>query len=303
MALDFVSVVHVNVNCSRLERSLAFYRDALGLTALSHTNPVPQDGAGFGMPGRVQWDAWILHDDRGQSAQGVDLLEWKLPAPTGRPAAANELGFSRLLLSVRDAGALHARLAAAGAQALTPPVSLGGGRRGFLARDPDGALLEIAESAGGAASPRFAGVALGVASLAAAVPWYERVLGRRAGASEAFATDGVAFGLTGAARWREATLAATPSFAIRLVEWEAPHAIRVAPRAANTLGLYRAALLVDDAAKACAQLDEMGLAHSGAVWLDMGPDIPIDGLHAGFFPDPDGACLEWIERPRVRGAA
>jgi glyoxylase I family protein len=302
MALDFVSVVHVNVNCSRLERSLAFYRDALGLAPLSHANPVPQDGAGFGLPGRVQWDAWIIHDERGLRAPGIDLLEWKAPRPAGRPAAAHELGFSRLLLTARDVDALHARLTAAGAAPLAPPASLGGGRRGFLARDPDGALLEIAPSAEGDAAPRFAGVALGVASLTASVPWYERLLGLPASAPEAHAADGAAFGLAGPARWREATLAATPSFAIRLVEWQAPPAARGAARPANALGLYRMALLVDDDAKACAQLDALGLQHSGSVWLDMGPDIPVDGLHAGFFPDPDGACLEWIERPRMRGA-
>jgi catechol 2,3-dioxygenase-like lactoylglutathione lyase family enzyme len=301
VALDFVSVVHVNVNCSRLERSLAFYRDALGLAPLSHTKPLPQDGAGFGMPGRVQWDAWIIHDDRGLAAQGIDLLEWKAPAPVGQPAAANELGFSRLLFSVRDSGALHARLAGASAAPLAAPAALGGARRGFIARDPDGALLEIAEFADGAATPRFAGVALSVASLASAVPWYERLLGLRASAPVPCEADGTAFGLAGDARWREATFAATPWFAIRLVEWETPRAARATQRSANALGLYRMALLVDDAAKACAQLDALGLAHSGSIWLDMGPEIPIDGLHAGFFPDPDGACLEWIERPRPRG--
>ena len=302
MALEFSSVVHANVNCSQLARSLAFYRDALGLAPLSHTNPVPQDGAGFGMPGRVQWDAWIIHDDRGQAAQGIDLLEWRLPAPVGRPATANELGFSRLLLSVRGVGALHARLAANGAAPLSAPGPLGRARLGFVTRDPDGALFVIVESADGAATPRFAGVALSVASLASAVPWYERLLGIRASAPEPCAADGAALGLSGIARWREATLAARSSFAIRLVEWEQPRGARTAPRAANALGLYRMALLVEDAGKACAQLDELGLAHSGSVWLDMGPDIPIDGLHAGFFSDPDGACIEWIERPRMSRA-
>jgi catechol 2,3-dioxygenase-like lactoylglutathione lyase family enzyme len=303
MALDFVSVVHANVNCSRLERSLAFYRDALGLAPLSHTHPLPQEGAGFGLPGRVQWDAWILHDARGPNAPGIDLLEWKLPVPVGQPAAANELGFSRLLLGVRDSSGLHAQLTAASAAPLTGPAPLGDARRGFVARDPDGALLEVAESAEAGSSPRLAGVALNVASLAASASWYERLLGLRASAPETHSAEGAAFGLAGAARWREATLMATPSFALRLVEWESPRAVRTTPRSANALGLYRMALLVDDAAKACAQLDALGLAHSGAVWLDMGPQLPIDGLHAGFFPDPDGACLEWIERPRRRGAA
>ncbi len=299
MALDFASVVHVNVNCAELGRSLAFYRDALGLAPLSHTNPLPQEGAGFGLPGRVQWDAWIIHDDRGQAAQGIDLLEWKRPAPSGRPAVANALGFSRLLLSVRDPSALYARLAAGGA----PPIAaLGGARRGILARDPDGALLEISASADGTDAPRFTGVVLGVASLARAVSWYERLLGIRASAPERYEGNGAAFGLLGAARWREATFTATPSFAIRLVEWEQPAPLREPVRSANTLGLYRMALLVDDAAKACAQLDALALQHSGAVLLDMGPDIPIDGLRAGFFLDPDGACVEWIERPRLLGA-
>lgn len=300
MSLEFVSVVHVNVNCSQLARSLGFYQGALGLAPLSHTRPVPQDGAGFGMHGPVQWDAWIIHDDRGQAAQGIDLLEWKLPAPMGRPAAVHELGFSRLLLAVRDVAALHARLSAAGAAPRNAPTSLGGARRGFIARDPDGALLEIAEAADAVVTPRFAGVAINVADLAHAVPWYERVLGLRASAPRACEADGAAFELSGTARWREAELAASASFAIRLVEWQQPRALREARRPANALGLYRMALLVEDAAKACAQLDALGLVHSGSVRLDMGPDIPIDGLNAGFFHDPDSACLEWIERPRVR---
>ncbi|MBW2388409.1 MAG: VOC family protein [Deltaproteobacteria bacterium] len=48
MAISIERVMHVNVNCSDLERSLAFYRDVVGLAPASHTNPVPQDGAGFG---------------------------------------------------------------------------------------------------------------------------------------------------------------------------------------------------------------------------------------------------------------
>jgi catechol 2,3-dioxygenase-like lactoylglutathione lyase family enzyme len=302
MALAFAAVAHVNVNCSRLEGSLAFYRDGLGLAPLSHTKPLPQDGAGFGLPGAVQWDAWILHDERAQAAPGIDLLEWKLPAPVGRPARANELGFSRLLLAARTAGALPGRLAATGCAPLAPPASLGGDRHGFLARDPDGALLEIAEPEDGGGATRLAGVALSVAKLASAVPWYERLLGSRASVPAAREADGATFGFAGIARWSEATLAPTPAFAIRLVEWQVPSALRAPARAANALGLYRMALLVEDAARACAQLDALGLAHSGSVRLDMGPDIPIDGLHAGFFPDPDGACLEWIERPRLRGS-
>ena len=84
MAISIERVMHVNVNCSDLERSLAFYRDVVGLVPASHTHPVPQDGAGFGMSGQVQWDAHIMQDERGFAGPAVDLLEWKQPGPVGR---------------------------------------------------------------------------------------------------------------------------------------------------------------------------------------------------------------------------
>ena len=56
MALDLLSVTHINVNCSDLERSMHFYRDQVGLVPQSHTKPLPQEGAGFGLPGQVVWD-------------------------------------------------------------------------------------------------------------------------------------------------------------------------------------------------------------------------------------------------------
>ena len=88
MAIPIQSVMHINVNCSNLERSLGFYRDFVGLNVGSHTRPVPQQGAGFPVEGggeKIQWDAYILHDARGFAGPAVDLLEWREPAPTGRP--------------------------------------------------------------------------------------------------------------------------------------------------------------------------------------------------------------------------
>ena len=80
----------------------------VGLEPLSHTAPPPQQGEGFGLEGEVQWDAYLLHDDRGLAGPAVDLLEWKRPAPVGRPPAdANQLGFFRLCLTAPDLDALQ----------------------------------------------------------------------------------------------------------------------------------------------------------------------------------------------------
>ena len=66
---------------------------------------------------------------------------------------------------------------------------------------------------------------------------------------------------------------------------------------ANHLGIYRMAFLVDDAVAAHADLVAHGVTARPPVWLDMGPTIPIDGLWAVFFADPDGTCLELIQAP------
>ena len=60
------------------------------------------------------------------------------------------------------------------------------------------------------------------------------------------------------------------------------------------------AFMVASAEESCAELDRLGVEHSGPCWLEMGPEIPIDGLYAVFFRDPDGTCLELIETPTLR---
>ena len=94
-------------------------------TALAHEARARRTGAGSGSTGRVQWDAHLLHDERGVAGPAVDLLEWQEPRPTGRPArAANQLGLYRLCLSHPDVDALHARMRAAGVRTVSPPAEM-----------------------------------------------------------------------------------------------------------------------------------------------------------------------------------
>lgn len=309
MPLPLLGVVHVNANCSDLGRSLHFYRDLVGLAPVTHTCPAPQDGGGFGLPGRVRWDAWLLHDARGVAAPGLDLLEWKEPAPIGRPASeAHQLGPFRLCLTAPDADAMHARLVAAGVPCLSPPVRVpidrGAGLsvRFFCSRDPDGTAIEFIEQPG---PMRLLHVNLNCSDLERSAAWYRRVLGLEAlGRSSPGPVDGTGFGLRGPVEW-SAEFLAIPGlpdpFVIDLLEWRAPRPVGHPPAAANQLGLFRVAFLVEDARACHAELVREGVPTSEPVWLEMGPEVPIDGLQAVFFRDPDGSCLELIERPVVRG--
>jgi glyoxylase I family protein len=104
MAVGAGGVIHVNVNCTDLARSLAFYRDEVGLQAHTRTAPdSPQPGTAFGL-GPAQWDAWMMGGPDGFRATVVDLLEWKVPPPTPRPTVPT-LGFRRLRLSAPGATA------------------------------------------------------------------------------------------------------------------------------------------------------------------------------------------------------
>jgi glyoxylase I family protein len=308
MAVPLLAVVHVNVNCSDLERSLHFYRDVLGLAPMSHTHPEPQDGRGFGLEGRVQWDAHLLHDARGLEGPAIDLLEWKQPLPAGRPyAAANHLGLIRLCLGHPDLDALHRRLLAEGVPCLSAPQEIPldaeqeRSARLFCCLDPDGTTLQFLERRG---EPRLLHLYANCSDLQRSSDWYRRVLGLACvGRSSPGPVAALGFGLKGLAEWRAERLAIPgrgEHFAIDLLEWRTPPPIGRPYRTANHLGLFRMAFLVEDLRTCRAELGRLGVACGEPVELDMGPELPIDGLWALFLRDPDGSCLELIQRPRVR---
>lgn len=238
-------VQHCNVNCRDLDRSLAFYRDRLGLQALTRTVPEPQDGSGFGIDGTAQWDAWMMTGER--VAPMIDLLEWKQPLPEGEAHPVDALGMVELHLT-------------------SPAVD-----RATRVTDPDGVGLVLEPG------PELAlrGVTLNVSDLTTSSAWYKRVLGLEK-SDHGLRIPGDDF---------EIRLAQTASEL-------APYA------AANHVGIYRIAFLVDDAADAVAEIRQRGGVCPDPVWLDMGPTIPIDGLWAAFFEDPDGTCLELIASPQ-----
>src|ERR1700726_4890963 len=90
---------HANVNTADLARAEQFYTSIIGLTPVMRTAPAKaQDGSGFGLAGTgVRWEGVLLGDHRAGRGPQVDLLEWKEPPTSGRPATeATHLGLSAL---------------------------------------------------------------------------------------------------------------------------------------------------------------------------------------------------------------
>ena len=112
---------------------------------------------------------------------------------------------------------------------------------------------------------------------------------------------GVGLRVEGSVTWDASSIGApsdsASGFVIDLVEWTEPRAEGSGRRQANELGIFRMALLTEDIDRDYAALIDSGVTcHSPPVELEMGPGLPSD-LRALFFEDPDGVCIELIERP------
>jgi glyoxylase I family protein len=146
-ALELRGFSHVCINVSDMERSLAFYRDVLGLRILFDV-----ELAGPGME-TVTGEGGARGRMVGCLVPGsrvtIELLQYGHRAPAPREGGASA-GYSNLALTVADLGAAHAALEARGARPRRP-VEVGGVRM-FFVSDPDGTPIELIEFPSGALS-------------------------------------------------------------------------------------------------------------------------------------------------------
>jgi len=288
-------IYHVNINCSDLERSLRFYCDGIGLRKGGRTKPdAPQGGAAFGLE-QVQWDAWILHGAQGNDGVVLDLLEWQVPAPQGKPRhRSTDIGFNRLTIAVPDLAATHARLIAMGADCwteptvvpLTPPVTM------FIVSDPDGTQIELIEGP----VVRLSHVAINCADLDRSQRFYTDIMGLAMMLEiESPPLPGSVFRLDGDVRLRARLMRDTATgFMVELISWVVPSPSRWGFRKANDLGIFRMAWLTNDIDGDYKALLRAGVCcYTAPAALEMGPGIaPVRAL---FFDDPDAVCLEIVE--------
>jgi diaminopimelate decarboxylase len=142
---------HVSFTVGDLDRSIAFYRDLLGLRVRDRGRLEPELIERMtGIP-----DAVVDYADVEAGSRVIELLEYRSP-PVRRQTG--RVGGVHVGLAVDDAHAVHARLVAAGSEPLSAPVLLPddgsdwSGALVFYVRDPDGTMLEVVERAATAAA-------------------------------------------------------------------------------------------------------------------------------------------------------
>ena len=151
-----LQIFHVNVNCSNLDRSRAFYEligfeQLLDLAAAEKNGPRTFGEIGLGplfrLPDNIDGRAVFLQLGTDKWATRLDLIEWKVPKsemPPRRTLA--QLGVARICLKVRDCFALHDKLKAGGYDVYSEPglIDMAGTRQYvFCCEDPDAVVIEF----------------------------------------------------------------------------------------------------------------------------------------------------------------
>ncbi|MBB5783879.1 VOC family protein [Nonomuraea jabiensis] len=150
-------VWHFSFTVSDLDRSVEFYRDLLGF-ALVHRQEQDNDYTRrlVGYPDAVLRVAQLAvpGQPRGVSTHDLELVEYVRPKGAPRDPARHLPGTAHLALTVEDARAEHARLAAAGVRFVNPPeaITAGVNRGGYACYflDPDDITLELVQPPGNA---------------------------------------------------------------------------------------------------------------------------------------------------------
>jgi catechol 2,3-dioxygenase-like lactoylglutathione lyase family enzyme len=139
-------VSHLGICVSDLERSLAFYRDALGFAVESELSVDGEPSETLLRLRPVKLRAVYLVRD----GVRIELLHYASPghAGDGSPRAMNQLGLTHLSFRVDDVAAAAARLEAHGARVLrdTRIENEQLRAKALFATDPDGTLIELVET-------------------------------------------------------------------------------------------------------------------------------------------------------------
>jgi catechol 2,3-dioxygenase-like lactoylglutathione lyase family enzyme len=274
------AALHCNLNTADLAAAEAFYTGALGLKTRMRSVSAGTDATALGLGPATASTTAFLYDHRGpRAAPALELVGWERPRTV--PAETAPLGFVAAGFRVGALPEVAAGLHALGHRTdQIGPVPVRGIRRPAIrVFDPDGVAVEIVEVPDADSGAALSHTRICCADLERSIGWYTGT------GFTVVARDGAAAALV---------LPEDPTFSVELTE--RPGAPRT-DRAANSQGLYRIALAVEDVAVAHAALVARGWNVPDPVFIPM-PDLPTGGFTVLFLADPDGAVVEFVERPR-----
>lgn len=157
--IHVVTLDHVGILVSDLERSVEFYHVELGLEFVATEELFDGPAAEMTAMSGVHIREYRLRPAGGVNGharlegQGFtfDLLQWLSPEGPTHRGPINQVPTVHIAFGVEDVTAMHARLVEAGIEVVSPPVRFAGYGEWlvFFCYDPDGNLLEFNEIGAG----------------------------------------------------------------------------------------------------------------------------------------------------------
>lgn len=296
--------LHVNLNCESLAATEALYCDVFGLSARMRGDAsVPNDGRILGFDGQTYCATSFLYDCRGgRGGCALEAIEWHTPAlQPGSDADPVRPGIRSALFKVGDLGAVAGALRDAGVRVSDPVAGLISGTKSVLAVDADEVVIELAEVPEYAPTALFSGVRISAVDTVTTVKFLTDIGFTVVDPPTVVAVAGEQLSPDGAGIPVDCVLArvALPEdshqFGITVVQHPdtGSHPL---PEGANSQGLYRCALRVENVEKALAVLPDSIEPQGDPVWCPL-PGTKIDGLYIAFLRSPDGVVFEFVERP------
>lgn len=142
-------VLHIGLTVRDLDRSVAFYRDVMGLTCRGELlMEGPEADAMFGRPNSRARVAYLC-GGRDVNSPPVELIQFTDQQPEEQRMDLFRTSISELCFVTDDIWREYERLAALGVEFLSPPQDFDftadgfGKSRAVYLRDPDGIILEL----------------------------------------------------------------------------------------------------------------------------------------------------------------
>ena len=139
-------VHHVGLTVSDIERSIAFYRDILGMTLVRHRPRVDADYVAR-QTGYSGVELSVASLETHEGGPSIELAQYLTRQGEALALTTNQPGSSHLCLIVTDLNACHAGLKTKGVEFTSEPISItagpnNGGLVVYLS-DPDGHTIEL----------------------------------------------------------------------------------------------------------------------------------------------------------------
>ncbi len=145
--MEATCVTHIGICVRDMEKSLAFYRDILGMTVLGDRMTDPTEGGRLHNYRRKrQARHWVSLSYGEGSTPTLTLTSHPGDDPDGEPIKLDEVGISHIAFGVADVKSLTDELITKGVQLAGPRESFtnaGGDIRSIYVFDPDGILVQF----------------------------------------------------------------------------------------------------------------------------------------------------------------